>query len=572
MKKKKKIIVEEDFEEFASYRSSSTLKKAGVQINWTPEMIEEYQRCADSPIYFSDGYIKAITLDEGLKNITLRDYQRELVTSCAERRYTIAEMSRQSGKTTAVCAFVLWYIIFQADKSVAILANKAEVAQEIISRVQLAYESLPKWLQQGVLFWNKRSFALENNSRVLASATSSKAIRGFSVNALIIDECAHIDKWDEFFTSVFPTITAGTTSKIIMISSVYGLNHFYKFTSLARQKKNDYNLISVSWQRVPGRDNKWRENELAQMNFDTDRFAQEYENEYLGSSGTLIAGWKLKELVAKIPITAHEGLRQYIKPIEDHKYVMSVDVSHGANQDYSAFSVIDVTTGTFVQVCTYKNNKITPVDYCAVINYTGKLYNEALVMVETNDIGEHVSYVLFEDYEYDNLVRTMSDGLNSRKTTLGFGAGTKRIEKGVRTTKKVKIIGCSMLKLLIEQDRLIVHDESTIFELATFSRKGETRPATYEAENGQNDDLVIGLVLFAWLTEQDQFKNFCDINTLQEMRQKSDLQMSEELATFIMNDGSDPNRDFYIDGDLDPTSEKFNSMFNSNEISPFKFN
>jgi hypothetical protein len=443
----------------------------------------------------------------------------------ADERYTVIATARQAGKSTTTCGFILWYIIFHADKTVALLANKGETAREILGRIQLAYQHLPKWLQQGVKEWNKGSFELENNSRVIAAATSSNNIRGFSINLLFIDEAAFIDNWDEFFTSVYPTISSGTDSKIVLVSTPNGLNHFYQIWQNAAEKRNNYKPIKVMWHDVPGRDEAWRKDTLSAMNFDTEKFDQEYCVEFLGSSGTLIAGWKLKELVHQTPILVKDGLSQYKPPNKDRVYVCIVDVSRGKGLDYSAFSIIDVTKMPYEQVCAYRNNQIAPIDYADMLHMVCKSYNNAATLVEINDIGEQVSSSLHHDFGYENMLFTESAGRSGKRITSGFGSN---VDKGIRTTKIVKSVGCSILKLLIEQNQLIVNDFNTINELSTFSRKG----VSYEAESGKHDDMVMGLVLFAWLSDQMYFKEYTNINTLASLREKTEEEIAQDLTPF----------------------------------------
>jgi hypothetical protein len=474
--------------------------------------------------------MKIININEGLISFKLYDYQKDMLKSMAENRFSIIATARQVGKSTTTCAFILWYIIFHADKTVALLANKGDTAREILGKIQLAYQHLPKWLQQGVIEWNKGSFVLENNSRVIAAATSTDAIRGYSINLLFIDEAAFIENWDEFFTSVFPTISSGNQSKVILVSTPNGLNHFYKIWDDAVKMRNQYHHIMVMWQAVPGRDEKWREDTLAGIGFDVEKFNQEYCVEFLGSSGTLIAGWKLKELAANTPIVSAGGLCTYKKPEKGRTYVCIVDVSRGKGLDYSAFHIVDVTEMPYVQVCVFRSNMITPVDYASIIHGIVKNYNEASVLVEINDIGEQVSSLLHYDYEYENILYTESGGGNKgKRLTLGFRAGA---DMGIRTTKSVKSIGCSMLKLLIEQNQLIINDFETIYELSRFSKKANS----YEAESGAHDDLVMGLVLFSWLSEQGYFKEITNINTLMKLRDKSDEEIENYLTPFMFID------------------------------------
>jgi hypothetical protein len=530
---------------FKGYNGNPNIKRSGIAVDWTPDLVSEYMKCSQDVVYFTEKYMKIINVDKGLISFKLYPYQKEMLKSMADNRYTVIGTARQAGKSTTTCAFILWYIIFHAEKTVALLANKGDTAREILGRIQLAYQHLPKWLQQGVVEWNKGSFELENNSRVIAGATSADSIRGYSINMLFIDEAAFIDNWDEFFTSVFPTVSSGQTTKIVLVSTPNGLNHFYKTWVGAEEGRNGYNPIKVVWQDVPGRDEEWMKNTLAAMNNDTEKFAQEYCVEFLGSSGTLIDGWKLKELVYQQPVAYHEGLYQYKRPERGRNYVLVVDVSRGKGLDYSAFQVIDITGMPYEQVCTYRSNTITPMDYADVVNRIGKIYNSAGVLVEINDIGEQVSTSLQYDFEYDNLLYTESFGRSGKRITTGFGGGNA--DRGVRTTKSVKAIGCSMLKMLVEQNQLIINDFNTINELSTFSRKAQS----YEAEAGCHDDLVMPLVLFGWMSDQNYFKDFTNINTLMKLREKSDEDLLSELMPFgFMDFGSEEidSREV-IDGD-----------------------
>lgn len=527
-----------EIDNLKGYKGNILLKKSNQSIEWTPDLVQEYIKCSQDPVYFTETYMKIISINEGLINFKLYDYQKTMLRSFAANRFNIITTARQAGKSTTTCAFILWYIIFHADKTVALLANKGDTAREILGRIQLAYQHLPKWLQQGVKEWNKGSFELENNSRVIAAATSTDAIRGYSINLLFIDEAAFIENWDEFFTSVYPTISSGNESKIILVSTPNGLNHFYSIWLNANEKRNQYQYIKVNWQDVPGRNEGWRQDTLAAMNFDTEKFEQEYNCEFLGSSGTLIAGWKLKELVHQPSIVDRDGLTQYYAPTEGHVYLMVCDVSRGKGLDYSAFQLLDVTKMPYQQACMYRNNSISPVDYADVIHRVAKAYNNSSVLVEVNDIGEQVSHSLHYDFGYENVLFTENAGRSGKRITGGFG-GTN-VDKGIRTTKIVKSIGCSILKLLIEQNQLIINDFNTINELSTFSKRGNS----FEAESGKHDDLVMCLVLFAWLSEQQYFKDYTNINTLMSLREKTEEDMEQDMSPFgFFDDGRGNNFD-----------------------------
>ena len=516
------------------YLGNLNLKRKGVKVDWTEEQIKEFVKCAKDPVYFSEKYIQIVHVDHGLIPIVLYDYQKEIIEKITNNRRVTVVTSRQAGKTTTAVAVILHYVLFNNHKTVGLLANKGDAAREILDRIKIAYEALPKWIQQGVIEWNKGSVEFENGCKIIAAATSSSAIRGKSVSFLYIDEAAFVEGWDEFFASVFPTISSGKTTKILFTSTPNGLNHFYKTCEGAKDGSNGYKYVEVPWYQVPGRDEEWKKDTLASMDFDLQKFAQEFECEFLGSSGTLIEGSKLKQLVARRPIHEKNGLYQYYEPVPEHVYFCIVDVSRGKGLDYSAFHIIDATSMPYQQVCTFRDNLIAPIEYTEIIHRMCRKYNDALVMVEVNDIGEQIPSLLLFDYEYENILHTENAGRLGKRISGGFNKRGSAIDKGIRTTKQVKSVGCSILKLLVEQDQLIINDWHTINELSTFSRKG----ISYEAEDGCHDDLVMGLVLFGWLSGQQFFKHFTDINTLATLREKSQEEIMEELLPFgILDDG-----------------------------------
>lgn len=518
------------------YNGNPLLKKSRKKIAWTQEQVQEWLKCAQDPIYFAEKYIKIVHVDHGFIPIRLYDYQKEIIQKITHNRRVTVVTSRQAGKTTTAAAVILHYILFNDHKTVALLANKGDAAREILDRIKAAYEALPDWLQQGVEEWNKGNITLENGCKVLAAATSSSAIRGKSISLLYIDEAAFVEGWDEFFASVYPTISSGDTTKILFTSTPNGLNHFYKTCEGAakpRESKewNGFEFVRVPWFEVPGRNEKWKNETLAAMDWDYEKFAQEFECEFLGSSGTLISGAVLKTLVSKVPLTDRDGLTVYEEPVKGNQYAISADVSRGKGLDYSAFQVIDITKMPYKQVCVYRNNLATPLDYSGTLHRLGKAYNYASVLVENNDAGCQVVDSLHYDYEYENIIYTENAGASGKRISAGFAGRTK--ERGVRTTKTVKGIGCSMLKLLVEQQQLLINDHQTIFELSRFSRKGNS----YEAEDGCNDDLVMALVLFAWMSDQQYFKDLTNINTLQNLRDKTDEELANEMFSFFMDDG-----------------------------------
>ena len=288
----------------------------------------------------------------------------------------------------------------------------------------------------------------------------------------------------------------------------------------------------MPWQRVPGRDDVWKKETLEGMDFDMQKFSQEFECNFLGSSGTLIEGSKLKNLVSRNPVGETQFMRVYEQPEKDHVYACIVDVSRGKGLDYSAFHIIDVTSMPYKQACIYRDNTITPIDYAEIIYRTIKRYNDAYTLIEVNDIGEQVAEVLHYEFEVETLMFTESAGRSGKRISTGF---SKNSDKGVRTTKSVKSVGCNMLKMLIEQDQLIINDFQTINELSTFSRRG----VSYEAESGCHDDLVMGLVLFAWMTDQLFFREITDINTLDKLRSRNEEELMESLLPIGFNNYDD---------------------------------
>ncbi len=510
------------------YLGNNKLKRPGVKIEWTKELVDEYMKCSQDPIYFIETYMKIINMDEGLVSFKLRDYQKDIINSIHNNRNTIICTARQAGKSVTMIGYILWFVLFNQTVTVALLANKGETAREILSKFHLGYESLPKWLQSGVIEWNKGSVELENGSRVFADSTSASSVRGYTINLLVLDEAAHIENWEEFSISVMPTISSGTTSKVVQISTPNGLNHFYKTWILATSKRSKYHPIMVPWSRVPGRDEEWRQNTLAEMNFDSDKFAQEFGCEFQGSSGTLIAGWKLKELVPEIPLFEKDHLFKYADPVKNHNYVITVDVSEGKMLDYSAFQVIDITEMPYRQVACFYSNITPPSELAQTIRNMGKYYNGAFVLIEFENLGPQVAESLFSDLEYDNLLYTESAGSIGKRITFNAGKG---VDKGVKMTITVKRTGCSILKLLVEQNQLILNDYNTIHELSRFSKKGNT----YQAEPGEHDDLSMCLIIFAWLSDQKVFRELTDINTIEKLRDRTALQIEEEMMPIGYN-------------------------------------
>jgi hypothetical protein len=501
-----------------NYLGNAHLKRVGVVHQMTADEVQEYVKCASDPVYFIENYVKIISLDKGFVTINLYPFQKTAIEDINSNRKIIVKAGRQVGKTTMVVGYILWYILFNEEKFVAILANKASTAREILSRVKIAYEALPLWLQQGVKTWNKGDIELENNCRVMATSTASSAIRGFSISLLYLDEFAFVPSniADEFFTSVYPTISSGTTSKILISSTPNGMNHFYRMWTEATEQKNGFLHIEANWRQVPGRDQKWADDQKSVLG--EEKFLQEMECEFMGSAGTLISAYALKSLAFIAPIHLSEtGIKIFELPKANHNYVISVDTSRGKGLDYSAFTVINTTEIPYKVVATYKDNNISPLLYPTILKKMGDYYNSAFILVEINDNGQQVVDSLFDDYDYENIISTVE---LQKKIVATWGYGTKS-NRGIRTTKSVKRLGCSILKNLIENQKLIIQDFDTIAELSTFISQNNS----FAAEEGSHDDLVMCLVLFSWLTNQSFFTELSSTN----MKEKLYRQQMEQI-------------------------------------------
>ena len=490
------------------YLGNTLLKKTDVQHNFTKEEIEEYIKCRDDVIYFLESHVKIVHVDKGLIPFLLYPFQKELIHTITNNRNIICKTGRQVGKSTTTLGWLLHYVLFNESKIVGILANKAATARELLSRVQIAYQHLPPFLQQGLKEWNKGSLELENGSKILASSTSSSAIRGFSFSCILLDEFAHVQRHiaDEFIRSVYPTISSGKKTKVIIVSTPKGFNMFYKYWNDAVTGTNDFTPYKVHWSMVPGRDQEWKNKITSTIG--EDAFRQEYDAEFLGSTNTLVSYEKLQELSYSKPLYSKNNLDVFEEPITANAYVITVDVARGQGLDYSAFTVFDVTEIPYKMVAKYRDNSIAPLLFPNIINIIGKRYNDAYILIEVNDIGSQVSDVLHHDLEYENLFSTAWYGRHGQQLS-SFGGGTKRDSQfGVRTTKSMKRIGCSNLKSLIEDDKLLIPDYDLISELTTFVSSGDS----FAAEEGANDDLAITLVLFAWLVDQQYFKDLSNQN------------------------------------------------------------
>ncbi len=532
------------------YLGNPNLKRSNVAQDFTREQVSEYIKCSRDPAYFIREYVQIVSLDEGLVPFNMYPFQEEMVNKFHEHRFNIAKLPRQSGKSTIVTSYLLWYVLFNEEVNVAILANKAATSREMLGRLQKSYEHLPKWLQQGVVNWNRGSLELENGSKIMAASTSSSAVRGMSFNVIFLDEFAFVPTHiaDEFFSSVYPTISSGQKTKVIIISTPHGMNMFYKLWHDSERGKNEYVNTEVHWSEIPGRDAKWKEQTI--RNTSEQQFKVEFECEFLGSVDTLISPSKLKVLAYDDPVKTSAGLDIYEEVQKDHQYVIAVDVARGVAGDYSAFVIIDTTTFPYKLVGKYRNNTIKALMFPNIVVQAANNYNHAYVLVEVNDVGGQVADIIHYDLEYDNLLMASMRGRAGQVVGQGFSGN--KVQMGVKMSTTVKSVGCSNLKALIEEDKLLLADYDIISELTTFIQKGKS----FQAEEGCNDDLAMCLVIFGWLALQPYFREMNDNDVRQRIYEDQREAIEEDMAPFgFINDGTAEDTFVDADGDVWHTDE-----------------
>jgi hypothetical protein len=525
------------------YLGNPNLKKANTAIEFTEEQVIEFLRCKEDPVYFANNYVKIVSLDEGLTQFHPYHFQEKLINNFHNNRFNICKMPRQTGKSTTVVSYLLHYAVFNDSVNIGILANKAATARELLGRLQTAYENLPKWMQQGIISWNKGSLELENGSKILAASTSASAVRGMSFNVLFLDEFAFVPNHvaDSFFASVYPTITSGKNTKVIIVSTPHGMNHFYRMWHDAEKEKNEYIPTDVHWSEVPGRDEKWKATTI--KNTSEAQFKVEFECEFLGSVDTLIAPSKLRSLIYENPIKRNAGLDIYEQPQDKHDYVMTVDVARGVGEDYSAFVIVDITEFPHKVVGKYRNNDIKPMLFPNIIYELAKSYNSAYILCEVNDIGDQVASILQYDLEYQNLLMCSMRGRAGQIVGQGFSG--KKTQLGVKMSKTVKKVGSLNLKTLIEENKLLFTDYEIISELTTFISKHNS----FEAEEGCNDDLAMCLVIYAWLVQMDYFKELTDQDVRKRLYEEQKNQIEQDMAPFGFLDDGLGDSSFVEDGD-----------------------
>lgn len=521
-----------------TYLGNVLVKRDGVKQTWTKDEVQEYRKCMLDPIYFAETYGKVISLDKGLVPFKLYPYQKEMFEHFNDNRFSIVLACRQSGKSISSCMYILWYALFHPDQTIVILANKGATAREMLSRITLALENTPFFLQPGCKGLNKGSIEFSNNSRIVAAATSASSIRGLSVNLLFLDEFAFVEDAATFYTSTYPVISSGKTSRVIVTSTPNGVgNIFHKLWEGAVQKTNEFKGFRVDWWDVPGRDDEWKRQTIA--NTSELQFKQEFENTFFGTGNTLISADCLMNMKAINPLQQKGDIKIYEAPKENHDYVLTVDVSKGRGQDYSTFSIINITERPFKQVAVYRSNLISPILLPNIINRWALEYNQAFVIVESNDVGSVVANGLYYDIEYDNMF---------------VESFVKNSAIGMTMNRKSKRIGCSNLKDLLEENRLLLVDLETIQECSTFEARGQS----FEASDGNHDDLVMNLVLFGYYAGTEMFYNETDVNVKELLYQEQIRAIEDEITPFgFIDDGNEEPQVERVGGDTWTLHKKY---------------
>ena len=514
------------------YLGNNLIKRAGIETQYTEKEMQEYLKCSEDPCYFIEKYTQIISLDEGLVPFILRGYQENLINFYNENRFNVVLASRQSGKSITSCAYLLWFLLFKPEVTVAVLANKGAIAREMIARIVTMLESVPFFLQPGVKILNKGNIEFGNDSKVVAAATSSSSIRGLSINLLYLDEFAFVEDAETFYTATYPVVTSGKDSKVIITSTANGVgNMFHKIYESAVHGNSEYKSFTINWYDVPGRDEEWKKQTIA--NTSEAQFEQEYGNSFLGTGNTLINSDTLLGLRSIDPAWSKDSFNMYEKPKQDHVYICTVDVAKGRGMDYSTFTIFDVTSKPFKQVATFRDSMISPMLFPDIINKYATAYNTALVIIENNAEGGLVASQLHYDIEYENV----------------FVQGQlKASDIGITMSKKIKRIGCSTLKEILEENRLHVQDRATITELMTFINKG----MSYEADRGYHDDMVMNLVLFSWFITTDYFYNLTNFQ-IKELLYSEQQKLIEEdlLPAGVFGVDGRQNEESFVDNEGD---------------------
>jgi hypothetical protein len=514
------------------YGGNPLLPLPGDEVQLTAEELVEFAKCMRDPLYFISTYVKISNVDEGITSFTPYQFQEAIIKELQDNRFVIAKLPRQCGKSTViVCGYFLWYVLFNTDVSVALLANTEDTAIMLLDRLKNSFELLPRFLKQGVEKWDQKLLKFANKARVRAAATSGSAIRGDTFNIVFLDEFAFVPANIalEFMASVFPVISSGKSTKLFIVSTPNGFNLFYRLFTDSVKSLNSFKNLAYTWRDVYFARNpnateaealQWADEAIKNMAGNRQKFQQEFECDFLGSANSLVAPWKLAQIDWRVPMEVRGKLRIYEKPVflseagPAHVYLVTVDVAQGQQLDSSVAQVIDITTSPFKQVAVYQDDSIKPAQFAPIIAQIGNWYNKAFLFFEVNGEALLTAQICQEELEYENLIQIFMHKKKGQQMSAGHALNAK---VGLKSSVATKRIGCTGLKSLMENDKLIVNDYETMTQLTTFVGKPDKRGllTVYEAEIGNHDDCISPLVLLGWLTAQSAFENYVGLNMRQ---------------------------------------------------------
>lgn len=510
---KKLVIEDEDVPEEILNRRNICIVRTNTAHKRSLNTIQklEYIKCSIDIIYFIEKYIKIIHVDKGIVPFKLYPFQKDMINMYNDNRFSISVTARQMGKTQTTAAFIAHFMLFSNSKEVAILANKQTQAKEILERIRDSYEKLPYMFKSGTKVYNKNMLKFDNGCTVGAYASDAASIRGRSIALVYIDEAAFINNDYEFYESTFPVLTSGKETKMIMTSTPKGTRGMFYDTWIKSDPElptnNGFARKMVKWYEHPDRDDEWRDDVMGKLS--RDQFEQEYCGSFQGSVDSLLPTHVAEKLVIAEPIESGAMFRRYAMPEPNHKYFMTVDTARGLGKDYSVIHVFDVTKIPYEEVYIHQSNTISPMVYAGFVDRVGKEYNYADVLIELNDIGESIATDLYYNYEYENVLYVHKE---NGTQVLGYSGPSSLL--GIKTSTVTKSIGCSSIVTLIDKNKLIIKDASTIDEFGNFIAKGKS----YEAASGAHDDLVMTCVIFAWATTQTYFIDNFKVDVRGEIR------------------------------------------------------
>ncbi len=521
--------------------------RPGHKVNYTKEMVWELQKCASDIVYFAENYFTVLHPIHGKKRLCelegLYDFQKDMIKNFSENRFSIVLASRQVGKTTCSCIYLLWFALFNTDKTLAILANKQSTAQSIVGDIKIAYEQLPAFMKPGVKKYDALTIEFDNGTTVFSRATSEDALRGESVSLLFLDEFAFVPEnvADAFWASNFPTISTG--GSIIIVSTPNGTaGLYYELWKKASNREKDnrgvlWKSIRIRWDQHPDRDEKWKDEMLESIG--KVKFSQEFDCSFTGSTYTLITGDTLEKLNSIDPaFYVEEGYYLWKRPEPNRIYLMGGDVAKGANSDFHVLNIFDVTdfykNGKYEQVAIFRRNDISAFDFKDKIIEIGKQWNDAMVIIENNDIGHAVVQNLYFDDGYENTWFNQDKG-----------------EYGIRATTKTKPIALSYFKEDIESFKMLIHSEDMVRELSYYE---EIRTGIFGARNGReyHDDTVASGYWVSYALRSLYFQDFYEwwlknhdsnYNKLMDINKDSETHDNETADLFLKALGGYSNFD-----------------------------